>query len=152
MLSDATEPADDIVARLQALWDWRASEVAVGNTEPQELSSFGWWASSLIIPADWALARLQHLLRLGGVPEPTHMVADRLVDLTPTHLAETVQCVSLLVDAVTDRWFIDRSQREITAVLTAGVIASDTTTRQCAVDMVNRLVARGRTTFASILA
>jgi hypothetical protein len=152
MLSDATEPADDVVARLQALWDWRASEVAVGNTEPQELSSFGWWASSLIIPAGWTLARLQHLLRLGGVPEPTHMVADRLLDLTPTHLAETVQCVSLLVDAVTDRWFIDRSHREITAVLTAGVTAPDTTTRQCAVDTVNRLVARGRTTFASILA
>ena len=32
-----------------------------------------------------------------------------------------MQCVSLLVDAATDRWFIERSHPEITAVLTAGV-------------------------------
>jgi hypothetical protein len=152
MLSDMSQPADDLVARLQALWDWRASELAAANTEPEELSSTGWWASSLIIPADWALARLQHLLRLGGVPEPNHMVAERLLELTPTHVADTVQCASLLVDAATDRWFIDRSHREITAVLTAGVNAPDPTTRQCAVDTVNLLVARGRTTFGSILA
>ena len=89
MLSQTTKPASDIVARLQALWDWRETELAAGNTEPQELSSMGWWASSLIIPGDWTLARLQRLLHLGGVPEPAHMVADRLVELTPTHVAET---------------------------------------------------------------
>ena len=152
MLSQTTEPASDIVARLQALWDWRETELAAGNTEPKELSSMGWWASSLIIPADWTLARLQRLLHLGGVPEPAHIVADRLVELTPTHVAETVHCLSSLVDAATDRWFIDRSYQEITAVLTAGVNAADPTTRQRALDTVNRLVARGRTTFASILA
>ena len=151
MLSQTTKPASDIVARLQALWDWRETELAAGNTEPQELSSMGWWASSLIIPGDWTLARLQRLLHLGGVPEPAHMVADRLVELTPTHVAETVQCLSSLVDAAADRWFIDRSYQEITAVLTAGVNAADPTTRQRALDTVNRLVARGRTTFARIL-
>jgi hypothetical protein len=151
-LSHMTEPAADIVARLQALWDWRETELAAGNTDPEELSSIGWWASSLITPAAWALARLQRLLRLGGAPEPAHMIADRLVELTPTYVADTVQCVSLLVDAPPDQWFIEMSRTKIADVLTAGVGAHDPTTRQCAVDTVNRLVARGRTSFASILA
>jgi hypothetical protein len=80
------------------------------------------------------------------------MIADRLVELTPTYVADTVQCVSLLVDAPPDQWFIEMSRTKIADVLTAGVGAHDPTTRQCAVDTVNRLVARGRTSFASILA
>jgi hypothetical protein len=146
-----TAPAADIVARLQALWDWPETELAAGNTELEELSSIGWWASSPIIPADWALARLQRLLRLGGAPEPAHMVANRLVELTPTHVADTVQCVGLLVAAPPDQWFIEMSRTEIVAVLTAGVNAPDPTIRQCAIDTVSRLVARGMSTFASIL-
>jgi alkylhydroperoxidase family enzyme len=93
-LSQTTEPASDIVARFQALLGLARNRAAAGKTEPQELSSMGWWASSLIIPADCPVARLQRLLHLGGVPEPAHVVAERLVELTPTHVADTVQCVS----------------------------------------------------------
>jgi hypothetical protein len=151
VLAKTTEPSPDFVARARELWEWRETELTAGTTGPQELRSIGWWMSSAIIPSDWALARLQNFLRAGGAPEPDHLVAKRLVELSPEHLARTVQCVSLLIEAPTDRWFIEGSRTEITAVLTAGVNSPDEATQQEAVDTVNRLVARGRTSFASIL-
>lgn len=151
MLARAVEPAPDLVARMQALWEWREAELAAGATAPQELSSVGWWASSPLISPEWALLRIRRLLVAGGAPEPAHLVTKRLAELVTTHLADTVDCVSLLIDAPTDRWFLDRSHKEITTVLTAGVHGSDQPTRQRAVDTVNRLVARGRTTFAGIV-
>jgi hypothetical protein len=152
MLSNTAGPASAVVVeRFQALWDWRADEVNAGRTQVQELAGFGWWISSENFPASWALTKLRALLTAGGCPEPSHMVAERLAGLRQDFLAEAVGCTALLIDAPTDPWFIDASRNDISAVLADGVKADDLEIRQVASEAVNRLVARGRTSFAQLV-
>lgn len=151
MLSNTAGPAPAIVERFQALWDWRADELNAGRTQVQELAGFGWWISSENFPAGWALTKLRALLTAGGCPEPSHMVAERLAGLRQDFLAEAVGCTALLIDAPTDPWFIDASRNDISAVLADGVKADDPEIRQVASEAVNRLVARGRTSFAQLV-
>jgi len=79
------------------------------------------------------------------------MVARRLAGLRQDFLAEAVGCTALLIDAPTDPWFIDASRNDISAVLDDGVKTEDPEIRQVASEAVNRLVARGRTSFAQLL-
>jgi hypothetical protein len=79
------------------------------------------------------------------------MVVQRQADLRQESLADTVQCTALLIDAPTDPWFVDGSRDEISAVLTDGLKSDDPQTRQIASGTVNRLVARGRTSFAQLV-
>jgi len=151
MLSNTAGPAPAIVERFQALWDWRADELNAGRTQVQELVGFGWWISSENFPAGWALTKLRALLTAGGCPKPSHMVARRLAGLRQDFLAEAVGCTALLIDAPTDPWFIDASRNDISAVLDDGVKTEDPEIRQVASEAVNRLVARGRTSFAQLL-
>ncbi|GAA2116823.1 hypothetical protein GCM10009780_75520 [Actinomadura alba] len=151
MLSNTAGPAPAIVERLQALWDWRADELDAGRTQVQELAGFGSWISSENFPASWALMKLRALLTAGGCPEPSDMVAERLAGLRQEFMAEAVACTSLLIDAPTDPWFIDASRNEISAVLAEGVKADDPEIRKVASETVNRLVARGRISFAQLL-
>jgi hypothetical protein len=150
MLSNTAEAPAVVVERLQALWDWRVQELNAGRTQIQELGAFGWWVSSENLPASWALPKLHALLAAGGCPEPSHMVAERLADLRQEFLAETVRCTALLIDAPTDPWFVDVSRDEISAVLADGLKADDPQTRQIASETVNRLVARGQTSFTQL--
>jgi hypothetical protein len=151
-LANTTDPAPNAVSRLQALWDWRETEVTAGHSTVQELSGVGWWVSATIVPAAWSLAKLTTVLASGGAPEPDYEVMDRLAALAPTHLAETVHCLRKLIDAPTDRWLIDRCHKEITTILSAGVNADDLAVQREATDIINVLVARGRTTFEELLA
>jgi len=151
MLSNTADTPPAVVERLQALWDWRAEELNAGRTQIQELASFGWWVSSGNFPASWALTKLHALLAAGGCPEPSHLVAARLAGLRQDFLAETVRCTALLIDAPADPWFVDASRNEISAVLADGVKADDPQVRQVASEAVNRLVARGRTSFAQLV-
>lgn len=151
MLYEATDPPTAVVQRLQALWDWRAQELNAGRAPSQELAAFGWWLGSENLPGSWTLPRLQALLAAGGCPEPSHMVAKRLADLRQNHLPATVRCTALLIDAPTDRWFIDTSRKEISAVLSEGLNADDLQTRRLASETISRLVARGRTSFAQLI-
>jgi hypothetical protein len=151
MLSNTAGPQHAVIERLQALWDWRAEELNTGRPQIQELAAFGWWISSDHLPASWALVRLHDLLAAGGCPEPSHPAAERLANLRLDYLAETVRCIALLIDAPTDPWFVDASRNEIAAVLADGVRADDPRIRQVASEAVNRLVARGRTSFAQLI-
>ena len=56
------EIAMTVLERFQALWDWRAEQVAAGRADRGELSGFYWWVSSGRFAPDWWLPRLAFVL------------------------------------------------------------------------------------------
>ncbi|MFI5916830.1 hypothetical protein [Dactylosporangium sp. NPDC051541] len=138
--------------RLQQLWTARLASAMDRPGELDELSGFGWWFTSGQFPAGWALEQLQVLLRSGGAVTNTGSeVAERLASLCSENLAEVVAATALLIDAPNELWFITGSRQELTDVLSAGVASADVNTKRLAADTVNRLVARGFTTFENLL-
>jgi len=119
--SEDPPPPDDVRKRLRALWDWRATSANVAKTE---LQSFGWWFGSGRLDADWSLAVLESILARSIMPEPDHMVAERLAALAASHPAAVVRCLDRMIDIGSHGWsihgWLDEARIILDAALKAG--------------------------------
>jgi hypothetical protein len=149
MLHNTENPSPEVVERLQRMWRWRFDRLRSGNLT--ELAGYGWWFASGSLDPAWALEQLRGLLQAGGAVKPDHMVAGQLAVRHDDFLHEAVTCMALLIDSPTDPWFVTGARDEIRIVLGKGVRATEQPTRTTARETINRLIARGYTTFDDLL-
>jgi hypothetical protein len=151
MLRNTEQPSPDVLERLQQLWQWRFDRLRSSNADLSELAGFAWWFASGKLDTRWVLRQLHDLLQAGGTVEPDHMVASELATQHDAFPDETVTCMALLIDAPTDPWFVTGSLDDIRTVLRGGLQATEQATRKKAEETINRLVARGYTSFQDLL-
>jgi hypothetical protein len=156
-LGEEQQPAPTALTRLRRLWEWRLAALEQREqADLGELSGFGWWFASGHFDEEWALTQLHRLLTAKGTIVADHPVIERLAALRHKHLRKVVACLGLVIDAAQlhkppTPWFVSANQDEIKAILEDGTTTDDPGTTHLALEIVNRLIARGHTQFEELL-
>ena len=101
--SEDAPPPDDVKRRLRELWEWRANSQTAGK---DELQAFGWWFGSGRLDEEWSLQVLESILARSIMPEPDHMVAERLAAMVGSHPTGVVRCLDRMIDIGSRGWSI----------------------------------------------
>ncbi len=144
-----------IAARLQALWERRLSKARSPETvedHAAELEAFGWWFVSGKFEDMWAVRQLLDALAIVPKTSPDHLVIERLVSLAQSMPLEAVQCLGFMVEGDKDGWKIMGWQEDARKIIAVGLSSRSSQARRAAVDLVNRLAARGFTDYRDLLA
>lgn len=141
---------DDIplekLSSLERLWEWRMSEGESLDVETRraELSSFGWWFTSGKFSESWSLQMLQNVLRHAGWVEPDDDVVKQLAQLSPRIPSIALECLSRLCDGDVRGWSIEYPWGpSIETIVTSALTSGTHEDRLDALDLLNRLGARG---------
>lgn len=126
----------EVTTRLTALWDWRMSRAYVAS---EELQAFGWWFGSGKMNNDWALKTLHQVLALSVLPEPDHMVAERLAILANEYPFQAVESLDRMIDLASKGWSIHGWLESARGILESGLRSGDETTKRLAERVIHKL-------------
>lgn len=135
-------PAQDVLERLTALWEFRVGAVHAG-ADPAELAEFGWWFASGFFEKDWAFGRVLHALKAAGRVDAVDGVLERLAALSSTH---TLLSLSVLSAWAANRphnfYMVASREQHIRTILTTG-FRGDATEVDTATSAVGQLIGIG---------
>lgn len=145
----ASEPLE----RLRALWDWRAAALyeRISNNPTDiargELAEFGWWFASRAFEPDWALPRLQAVLRQLGTVEWDHDVAEYLAELVDQRTREVIDTLALFDPAGGRNGGLSGNvqywMEHARTILRRARVDEDAAIRASATELIHRWVAHG---------
>ncbi len=144
----------DILERLRSLWVMRLDVARLApnpGTHAGELGAFGWWFASGKLEDSWAVEQLSAALSLTRKIDADWLVLERLATLAEAMPEEAVRCVSLMIEGDLQGWEIHSWRDELRAILSTGIRAADRTAPRSAVEVVNRLGAKGFLEFRELL-
>ncbi|MGD9726925.1 MAG: hypothetical protein AB7G68_16695 [Nitrospiraceae bacterium] len=154
-LSQPDEPlSEEISVRLKKLWEKRLAAIRDSGTPANhaaELAAFGWWFVSQKFDDAWAIAQLLAGLSLVQKAEPDHLLVERLVCLAATMPLEVVQCLSFMVQGDKEGWGIQGWRDETRKILATSFASRNPFARQAAIELINRLAARGMPDYKELL-
>ncbi len=145
---------EEISTRLKKLWGKRLAEIQnsgppTGHTA--ELAAFGWWFVSQKFDDVWAITQLLAVLSVIQKAEPDHLVVERLVALAATMPLEAVQCLTMMVQGDKEGWNIRSWRNDSRKILATAISSGNSSATQAAIELVNRLAARGMPDYKDIL-
>jgi hypothetical protein len=144
----------EVLERLRSLWDMRL-DVACRSPSPEmhaaELAAFGWWFVSGKFEDSWAVEQLSVVLSLTHKIDADWLVIERLATLAEAFPKEAVRCVSLMIDGDLQGWEIHGWMDQLRAILSTTIQSADTIAKQSAIEVVNRLGAKGFLPFRELL-
>lgn len=151
-----TEGAVDagVLERLRSLWVMR---LGIARCSPSpgmhaaELAAFGWWCISGKFEDSWAVEQLSVALSLTRKIDADWLVLERLATLAEAMPKEAVRCVSLMIDGDLQGWEIHGWRDQLRAILSTVIQSADTIAKQSAVEVINRLGAKGFLEFRGLL-
>lgn len=141
-------PSAEITERLTVLWEWRLSQAPLAA---EELQAFGWWFGSGQLPQDWSLQMLEKLLASSLLPEPDHMVAERLAAIADTYPVRTVQSLDRMIDLASEGWAIHGWLESARRILEAGLKSADREAKERAERVIHKLGALRFRDFRTLL-
>jgi hypothetical protein len=151
-----------IISRLKALWEWRlrsAADSGSPGSYAAELAAFGWWFVCPQFDSQWLLMNLHEALRLLAQTDPLERVrlepqrdaVKRLADLTPNAPVVVVRCLGYLVESDREGWRISHWRETALTILDTAIKSGDTSAREEAIQLADRLVARGFYGFREVI-
>jgi hypothetical protein len=144
--------SSNILSHLQAFWALRLTSMRASPAEhSQELAAFEWWAISNRFPANWTVANLVEVLRLGAVFKLDGRVIEYIASVEGIPPADRVEALRLVVEADREHWRIGAYQQAAADILKAAIGCGDRTARTAAVDLVHSLGRKGHQQFRSLL-
>lgn len=143
----------DAEARLKALWTERHKAAVEADNKAdyrEEMSGFGSWFGSGQFDETWVSQQYLTALEFGSRNAALSLVAKRLVELIDRFPYEALRILGKIIDLPQPNWFVLGSRDEITGMLRAALQSSDTLSQKMAREILNRLVARGHSTYAPL--
>ncbi|MEQ1679209.1 MAG: hypothetical protein ABL950_01185 [Nitrospira sp.] len=154
-LSRPDEPLpEEISVRLKKLWEKRLASIkaaATASDHAAELAAFGWWFVSQKFDNAWAMSQLLAVLSLPQKAEPDYLVVERLVTLAATMPLEAVQCLTMMVQRDKENWNIQSWHDDSRKILATAISSGNSAARQAAIELVNRLAARGMPDYKDLI-
>lgn len=154
-LSRQGEPLpEEVSVRLKILWENRLATIKAAPTPADhiaELSAFGWWFASRKFDDAWAISQLHTALSLIHTTAPDYHVVEQLVVLAPTFPLEAVQCLALMVEGDREGWEIRTWRDDSRKILMTVLSSSNSAATQAAIELVNRLAARGMPDYKDLI-
>jgi hypothetical protein len=147
-ISNTKEIPDEILGRLQQLWNYHLSRAA-GPGHLREMAAFGWWFNSGYFEDRWALEHLlKSLQRSNGNMEPKLGTLQRLATLAERYPDTVIRCTELIVDA--DLVDVILWNEDLTTILQT-VLKSGTDGSKVARNIIQKLGVRGHLQYRSLL-
>lgn len=143
----------DAETRLRALWTDRHNAAVEAKNKAdylEEMSGFGSWFGSGQLDERWASQQYLSALELGSRSTALSLVAKRLVGLIDRLPHEALRILGKIIDLPQPNWFVLGSRSEIASLVRTGLQSSDELSNKMAREIVNRLVARGNSTYAAL--
>jgi hypothetical protein len=138
MRAEAPLP-EQAASRLQSLWDWRWS----ADDRVQEGAAFsGWFASGRLDPT-WSLDRLTKLLEANVLPDPDHIVVERLASMSTATPLQRVRLVRSMVELARKGWSISAWIDDAKSTIETALESSDSAAKEEAARLIDRLGAIG---------
>lgn len=154
-LKETEGPADEkIMERLKTLWENRLSEAqsrGLSQDVIDELSWFGTWFVCERFSDEWCLDQLRASLRVVGTAQPVHSVVERLAKMSQAKPVEAVECLAAIAEHARDDWWIFGWRDHARDILSDALASQDAIAAKAAVELINRLAARGYHEFRSLL-
>lgn len=143
----------DILERLQHLLEYRIKLITGTEeaTAAEELITFGWWFVSKRFDDAWAISQLEEVLKLAGKVEPDHKVVERLAALANSMPFETVRCLRFIIEGDKEGWYIYHWREQARLLLSTVINGTNPEAKQIAIDIINRLGARGFLEFMDLI-
>jgi hypothetical protein len=142
----------DVTRRFMALWDayWAGHGKSDAAENPHAVL-FGSWFASGEFPDDWSLSCLHDYVEVVEVPEPEHLVMERLGKVAHTDIVKSMRIVERMVKGDRDGWRMHGWQEPAKTILEQAV-KSGGAARVAAEEVIDFLGRRGFTTFGALLA
>jgi hypothetical protein len=152
-LRDRQTLDDGVRDRLQRFWHWRLQEAERDEHDDQstEIAAFAWWADAEVLPADWRLAQLERVLRLGGSLKPDSVALAALAKLAPLAPVRAIRVLASYLDREKKGWTITAGRESIKGILRTCLDSQDSESRRPAEDLVHWLGSLGYREFRSLL-
>lgn len=144
------EVSQEILDRLKKLMQLRI-EAARNSGDPSELVQFGWWFSSGKFEDEWAISKLQEVLKLTGAVEPDFEMMSKLVDVASRMPREAIETLRIFIEGVKEPWQITVRRDDITEILRRGLDAESEEVRSATIALIHALGARGHREFRNLL-
>jgi hypothetical protein len=142
----------DVIDRFMALWDvYWAGHGKRDATEDPDAVLFGSWFSAGEFPDEWALKSLHDFVEVVPVPEPEHLVMERLAKVAHIDIVKSVQVVARMVRGDRDGWRIHGWLEPAKSILELAV-KSGGAARVEAEKVIDFLGRQGHTAFGALLA
>lgn len=138
--------------RMKKLWESRLEEAKSAQDAAvfvSEMEAFGWWFASGKFDDKWAIEQLLEALRLVQKTDPTHLVVDRLAEVSEKFPFEAVQCLGLLAKGDREGWKIHGWIEEAKTILSSAMKSGGKAT-ESAEDLIHYLGSRGYLQFRSL--
>lgn len=144
-----------VIEKAQTLWEYRWNAISK-SAEPsadhgEELASFGWWFGSARLSDDWALARMQEILKLIGRAEPEHFVVAHLAAIAQERPIESVDCLDIMIRSDKEGWGILGWRDEVRAILATALKVAQPEAQRNAAAVVNYLASIGHLEYRDLL-
>ena len=141
-----------VVERFTVLWDayWAGHGRSDAADDPGAVLLGSWFASGEF-PDDWALSSLHEYVKVVAVPEPEHLVVERLAKIAQTDIVKSVRIVERMVKGDREGWRIHGWQEPARAIL-AQALEAGGAARSEAEQVIDFLGRRGYTDFGALLA
>ncbi|MEW6542563.1 MAG: hypothetical protein AB1411_03015 [Nitrospirota bacterium] len=143
-----------VLDRLRSIWAIRlGSARAASNRETHagEMAAFGWWFASGKFDDPWAVEQLFAALSLIRKIDAGWLVLERLAALAEAMPNESVRCALLMIEGDLKGWEIHGWRNELRAILSTVIRSTRPNALQGAVELVNRLGAKGFLEFRDLL-
>ncbi len=143
------------IARLRALWEWRAEMCGGVERMPEtELSAFGWWFSGGHFDPSWAYHTLEIILRRTDVSRSNLHVLEYMSEKFNDYPRESLRCIRLFMEKNDDHWFFvsSRKQKGLWTMLEQGLHHPDSDIRGESENIVHLLGSKGHLAFRELLA
>ncbi|QDU41051.1 hypothetical protein Mal4_54160 [Maioricimonas rarisocia] len=145
----AGDAPEEVVDRLQKLWEfyWEASgrDDAVNDSH-----LFGSWFSSGVFPAEWALERLRQFVEINPAPEPSHAIAEQLVEVALTDVRVSLEFLDRIVRGDMEGWRV-HGYRDSAKLILAESLKLDIDAKSRAERIIDILGRRGYFEFGDLL-
>jgi hypothetical protein len=142
----------EAAVRLKKLLEWRVENAEDDKTETaEELKEFGWWFISEKFDDAWSISQLQRVLDLTGQAVPTHLVVERLANLSASMPRESLRAVKDIIEGLADQWEIVGWIEPAKEIVLSALNSGDAVAVSEAVDLANILGSRGHFVFLEIL-
>jgi len=145
------EAREGSIDRSMRLWESRRVAVQSGSSVPQELEPFGWWFATERLPQDWALEQLDFVTSKGVLPEPDHLVVERLAKIAESQPLPAVASLRRMIRTIQQPWTVFSWQEPARKIAAAGLLSADAHTRDQSRQLVNELGARGLSDLRDLL-
>jgi hypothetical protein len=135
ILCEQEAPQDDVRHRLKLLWEWRIQN-EIGK---EELQSFGWWFASGYFDLDWSFRNLEDVLSRSVLPEPDHLVVERLAEVATSNLERTIGVLEKIIELASKGWAIHGLLESTRKILVLGLESSNAQLRSESERLVHKL-------------